>query len=122
MAARRGRVPLKAEGPIRILIARDAKDALKARVVYQGPLMAPVEAGLEVGSLRVWGGDRLIQETPLYHRRGGRPRARFTRVRSMRWASCCSAGCPERARALHHARRRGGGRQIQPGDAAWRNG
>lgn len=61
-----GRVPLKAEGPIRILVARDAKDALKARVVYQGPLMAPVDEGQQVGFLRVWDGERLIQETPLY--------------------------------------------------------
>jgi D-alanyl-D-alanine carboxypeptidase (penicillin-binding protein 5/6) len=62
----RGRVPLKANGPIRILIARDNKDALKARVVYQGPLMAPVEEGAEIGSLKIWSGDRLIQETPLF--------------------------------------------------------
>jgi serine-type D-Ala-D-Ala carboxypeptidase (penicillin-binding protein 5/6) len=61
-----GRVPLKAEGAIRILVARDAKDALKARVVYQGPLMAPVEEGKQVGVLRVWDGERLIQETPLH--------------------------------------------------------
>lgn len=61
-----GRVPLKAEGAIRILVARDAKDALKARVVYQGPLMAPVAEGQQVGVLRVWDGERLIQETPLY--------------------------------------------------------
>ena len=61
-----GRVPLKAEGAIRILVARDSKDALKARVVYQGPLMAPVEEGKEVGFLRVWDGERLIQETPLH--------------------------------------------------------
>lgn len=61
-----GRVPLKAAGVIRILIARDTKDALKARVVYQGPIMAPVDAGVEVGTLKVWSGDRLIQETPLF--------------------------------------------------------
>jgi D-alanyl-D-alanine carboxypeptidase (penicillin-binding protein 5/6) len=62
----RGRVPLRADGPVRILIARDAKDALKARVVYQGPIMAPVEAGMKVGTLKIWSGDRLIQETPLF--------------------------------------------------------
>jgi D-alanyl-D-alanine carboxypeptidase (penicillin-binding protein 5/6) len=62
----RGRVPLKAKGAIRILIARDNKDALKARVVYQGPLMAPIDEGAEVGSLKIWSGDRLIQETPLF--------------------------------------------------------
>lgn len=61
-----GRVALKADGPVHILVPRDAKDALKARVVYEGPLIAPVEAGIEVGTLKVWSGDRLIQETPLY--------------------------------------------------------
>jgi D-alanyl-D-alanine carboxypeptidase (penicillin-binding protein 5/6) len=61
-----GRVPLKAEGPVRILVARDADDTLKARVVYEGPLMAPVEEGMRVGALKVWSDDRLIQETPLY--------------------------------------------------------
>ena len=62
----RGSVPLKADGAIRLLIARDNKDTLKARAIYQGPLMAPVEAGVQVGSLKVWSGDRLIQETPLF--------------------------------------------------------
>lgn len=61
-----GRVPLKAAGAIRFLIARDTKDALKARVVYQGPIIAPIKAGVEIGSLKVWSGDRLIQETPLF--------------------------------------------------------
>lgn len=61
-----GRVPLKAEDAIRILIARDSKDTLRARVIYQGPLMAPVAEGVQVGSLKIWNGDRLIQETPLY--------------------------------------------------------
>jgi D-alanyl-D-alanine carboxypeptidase (penicillin-binding protein 5/6) len=61
-----GRVPLKANGAVHILVPRDAKDTLRARVIYQGPLMAPVEEGMEVGTLKVWNGDRLIQETPLY--------------------------------------------------------
>ena len=66
MAATAGACRSRPTGPIRILIARDAKDALRARVVYQGPIMAPVEAGVEVGTLKVWSGDRLIQETPLF--------------------------------------------------------
>jgi D-alanyl-D-alanine carboxypeptidase (penicillin-binding protein 5/6) len=61
-----GGVPLKAEGAIRILIPRDAGDTLRARVVYQGPLMAPVQEGTRVGAFKVWAGDRLIQEVPLY--------------------------------------------------------
>jgi D-alanyl-D-alanine carboxypeptidase (penicillin-binding protein 5/6) len=61
-----GGVPLKAEGPIRVLVARDAGEALRARVVYEGPLMAPVEVGQQVGAFKVWNDDRLIQEVPLY--------------------------------------------------------
>lgn len=61
-----GHVALKADGPIRVLVERNVGDALKARAVYQGPLLAPIEAHVRVGSFRVWVGDRLIQETPLY--------------------------------------------------------
>ncbi|MGQ7791600.1 D-alanyl-D-alanine carboxypeptidase family protein [Faunimonas sp. B44] len=60
-----GRVPLKANGPVRVLLPRTGDLDLKARAVYEGPLMAPVEAGKQVGHLRIWDGDRLIQETPL---------------------------------------------------------
>jgi D-alanyl-D-alanine carboxypeptidase (penicillin-binding protein 5/6) len=72
----RSRVELKAKGPIRLLVARDAKDTLKARVFYQGPLIAPVEEGVEVGVLKVWSDDRLIQETPL-HTAAAVPRGSF---------------------------------------------
>lgn len=61
-----GGVPLKADGAIRILVPRDAGDRLRARVVYEGPLVAPVEEGRRVGAFKVWSGDRLIQEVPLY--------------------------------------------------------
>jgi D-alanyl-D-alanine carboxypeptidase (penicillin-binding protein 5/6) len=61
-----GHVPLKAEGPVNVLISRNTKDTLKARVVYEGPVMAPIAEGQRVGALKVWDGDRLIQETPLY--------------------------------------------------------
>jgi D-alanyl-D-alanine carboxypeptidase (penicillin-binding protein 5/6) len=61
-----GDVPLKAQGAIRILVPRDAGDTLRARVVYQGPVMAPVTEGQPVGAFMVWNGDRLIQEVPLY--------------------------------------------------------
>jgi len=61
-----GRVPLVAAGPVRILVPRTSEGELRARVVYQGPIMAPVAEGVEVGAFKVWDGDRLIQETPLY--------------------------------------------------------
>ena len=37
-----------------------------ARIVYEGPVVAPVEEGTPVGSLKVWIGDTLSQETPLF--------------------------------------------------------
>lgn len=62
----KGRVALRGDGPLHVLVARTNRDPLKARAVYQGPIEAPIEAGLRVGVLKVWQGDRLIQETPLF--------------------------------------------------------
>ena len=43
-----------------------SRDRLTARIVYEGPVIAPVEEGTQIGSLRVSIGDTLSQETPLY--------------------------------------------------------
>ncbi|MBL8584313.1 MAG: D-alanyl-D-alanine carboxypeptidase [Rhizobiaceae bacterium] len=59
-------VALKAQGPVAIFVPIGNKDRLVARIVYQGPVLAPVEAGTPVGSLKVWVGDTLSQETPLF--------------------------------------------------------
>jgi D-alanyl-D-alanine carboxypeptidase (penicillin-binding protein 5/6) len=59
-------VPLKAKGPVAIFVPITNKDRLVARIVYEGPLVAPVEEGTPVGTLRVWIGDTLSQETPLF--------------------------------------------------------
>lgn len=61
-----GRVPLKAKGPVRALLKRGSEAALKARIVYQGPLMAPLPPGTPAGALKIYDGERLIQEMPLY--------------------------------------------------------
>jgi serine-type D-Ala-D-Ala carboxypeptidase (penicillin-binding protein 5/6) len=42
------------------------RDKLTAKIVYDGPVAAPVEEGQPVGALRVWIGDTLSQETPLF--------------------------------------------------------
>ena len=42
------------------------RDKLRARIVYTGPLMPPVNAGDRVATLKVWIGEELSQETPLY--------------------------------------------------------
>ncbi len=62
----KGRVPLKAKGPIAIFVPITNRDRLIARIVYEGPVEAPIEEGQEIGALRVWIGDQRSQETPLY--------------------------------------------------------
>jgi D-alanyl-D-alanine carboxypeptidase (penicillin-binding protein 5/6) len=62
----KGGVALRAKGPVSILVPVTNRDRLIARIVYQGPVMAPVEAGTPVGTLKVWIGEALSQETPLF--------------------------------------------------------
>ncbi|QKD03882.1 D-alanyl-D-alanine carboxypeptidase family protein [Mesorhizobium loti] len=59
-------VTLKAKGPIDIFLPITNRDKLTARIVYTGPVAAPVEQGQPVGALRVFIGDTLSQETPLF--------------------------------------------------------
>ncbi len=59
-------VALKANGPVSIFIPLTNTSRLVARVVYRGPLTAPVEEGTPVGMLKIWIGDAMSQETPLY--------------------------------------------------------
>ncbi|WP_099867769.1 D-alanyl-D-alanine carboxypeptidase family protein [Pararhizobium haloflavum] len=59
-------VALVAQRPIDIFVPTANADRLTARIVYDWPLRAPVETGQPVGHLRVWIGETLSQETPLY--------------------------------------------------------
>ncbi len=59
-------VNVGAEGPVSILIPTANKDRLKARVVYSGPIVAPVEKGQAIGVLRVYTGETVTQETPVF--------------------------------------------------------
>ncbi|MFK7901615.1 MAG: D-alanyl-D-alanine carboxypeptidase family protein, partial [Nitratireductor sp.] len=42
------------------------RDRLKARVAYQYPLLPPISKGDQIATLKIWLGDVLTQETPLY--------------------------------------------------------
>lgn len=59
-------VKLTANGPLSIFVPITNRDRMIARIVYQGPVVAPVEAGTQIGALKVWIGDTLSQETPLF--------------------------------------------------------
>jgi D-alanyl-D-alanine carboxypeptidase (penicillin-binding protein 5/6) len=62
----KGGLPLKAKAPVSIFVPITNRDRLVARIVYEGPIEAPVEEGTRVGALKVWIGDTLSQETPLF--------------------------------------------------------
>ncbi len=62
----KGSVPVVAKKPVRLLLPRGSSDRVTAKVVYQGPIVAPVEQGREIGRLRVTRGDTLALEQPLY--------------------------------------------------------
>lgn len=59
-------VALKAKGPVNILVPVSDRDKMVARIVYEGPVSAPVASGMPVGALEVWIGDTLSQQTPLF--------------------------------------------------------
>lgn len=59
-------VPLKVREPVDILLPVSNPDRLTARIVYDWPLEAPVEADTQVGTLKIWIGETLSQQKPVY--------------------------------------------------------
>src|SRR5262249_42180489 len=51
--------------PVRLLVPRAMSEKLSAKVVYAGPVMAPVEKGQAIGTLRVSRGENVVLEVPL---------------------------------------------------------
>ncbi len=58
-------VPLVAQREVRILVPRGESERLTARIVYDGPVPAPVEAGMELARLKVFRGQTLALDVPL---------------------------------------------------------
>ena len=58
-------VKLASPEPIKIMVQRNGNDKLVARIVYTGPVRAPVEPGQRVGMLKVWRGSNIALESPL---------------------------------------------------------
>ncbi|HVX98529.1 MAG TPA: D-alanyl-D-alanine carboxypeptidase family protein [Pseudorhodoplanes sp.] len=61
----RSSVPLVASGPVDLLVPRNLTEKIVARIVYRGPVMAPVRKGQKIGLLRVWRGENVVLETQL---------------------------------------------------------
>jgi D-alanyl-D-alanine carboxypeptidase (penicillin-binding protein 5/6) len=58
-------VPLVGKDIITLMVPHDSNDRITAKIVYPGPIVAPVERGQSIGKLRVFRGDRVALEAPL---------------------------------------------------------
>jgi D-alanyl-D-alanine carboxypeptidase (penicillin-binding protein 5/6) len=59
-------VPLQAPGSVSLLVPKGSSERITARIVYSGPVRAPVQEGQAIGRLKVWRGDNLVLEVPLH--------------------------------------------------------
>ena len=60
-----GSVPLQAPGLVKMMVPKSGGEKLIARIVYQGPVPAPVTQGQPIGLLKVWRDDKLVLQVPL---------------------------------------------------------
>jgi len=60
-----GSVSLVAQGPVNLMVQRNQNERILARIIYTGPVRAPIERGQPIGKLRVTRGDIVALELPL---------------------------------------------------------
>jgi D-alanyl-D-alanine carboxypeptidase (penicillin-binding protein 5/6) len=53
------------KGAVSLMVPRGGNDKIIARVVYTGPVKAPVSKGQPIGRLKIWRGDIVALELPL---------------------------------------------------------
>ncbi|MBB5045743.1 D-alanyl-D-alanine carboxypeptidase (penicillin-binding protein 5/6) [Rhodopseudomonas rhenobacensis] len=58
-------VKLTSTEPVRVMVQKNGSDKLIARIVYNGPVRAPIAPGQPIGVVRVWRGANLAVEVPL---------------------------------------------------------
>jgi D-alanyl-D-alanine carboxypeptidase (penicillin-binding protein 5/6) len=59
------RVPVTAKGIVKLMVPRGSSDRITAKMVYTGPVKAPVREGQPIGQLQVWRGDARVLDVPL---------------------------------------------------------
>jgi D-alanyl-D-alanine carboxypeptidase (penicillin-binding protein 5/6) len=60
-----GSVPVAAKGMVKLMVPRGVSDKIVAKMVYTGPVRAPVQEGQAIGNLQVWRGDAKVLEVPV---------------------------------------------------------
>jgi D-alanyl-D-alanine carboxypeptidase (penicillin-binding protein 5/6) len=61
----RGSVELTSPTEVKVLLQRGGGERLTGRIVYEGPLIAPIEAGAKVAKLEIRRGSTVVLEQPL---------------------------------------------------------
>jgi D-alanyl-D-alanine carboxypeptidase (penicillin-binding protein 5/6) len=59
-------VKLSSPEPIKVMVPKNGSERLIARIIYRGPVQAPVQSGQAVGVVRVWRGANVAMEAPVY--------------------------------------------------------
>ncbi len=61
-----GEVPLASKKAVTLLVPRGSTEKLTGKIVYTGPLRAPVAKDMQVGELKIYRGSAEILSTPLH--------------------------------------------------------
>jgi serine-type D-Ala-D-Ala carboxypeptidase (penicillin-binding protein 5/6) len=59
-------VKLTSPDPIKVMISKNGNDKLLARIIYSGPVKAPIAAGQQIGVVRVWRNTNVAMEAPVF--------------------------------------------------------
>ncbi|QPF88160.1 D-alanyl-D-alanine carboxypeptidase [Bradyrhizobium genosp. L] len=59
-------VKLTSPDPVKVMVSKNGNDKLLARVIYSGPVKAPITAGQKIGVVRVWRGANVAVEQPVF--------------------------------------------------------
>lgn len=59
-------IDLSPKEDVSVLVPVNNPDRISGRIVYRWPLNAPLDAGANAGTLKIFSGERLLREVPLY--------------------------------------------------------
>ena len=59
-------VKLTSPEPIKVMVPKNGNEKLIARIIYNGPVRAPIQSGQPVGIVRVWRGANIAMEQTVY--------------------------------------------------------
>jgi serine-type D-Ala-D-Ala carboxypeptidase (penicillin-binding protein 5/6) len=59
-------VKLVSPKPVEMMVHKNGNDKLIARVIYSGPVRAPIQPGQQIGVVRVWRGGNIAMDAPVY--------------------------------------------------------